>query len=413
MIGLDWRGVVSLQKPRHAQCFDLPVGNAAAYPDFCAGAGESSRTLYASFVGLAAAAPSIDFGADKPCLLTADRSRNSRVLKAAYRVTGYDPEFHRRVRALDASLIHAHFAEDGPMALPLAVDLGLPMIVTLHGSVEPIADKYLLRSLRNAMYVMRRKDTWRRTAKFLCVSEFIRDVAIRAGYPEEKLVVHYTGIDLTRFRSAGTEGRDRNLVLFVGRLDEKKGCRYLIAAMALVRRVHPGARLLVIGNGSQRASLESQARELAIACSFAGALPPAAVSDHLRKAWVFCGPSVRARDGNCEGLGMVFAEAQASGLPVVSFAHGGIPEVVRHGETGLLAPEGDVEVLAAYIGEILGKKYPWNAVSARGVEWVKKQFDLAKQTRILEEIYDEIVGDEVVGDRVPVDEVEEVYSTSV
>jgi len=278
------------------------------------------------------------------------------------------------------------------MALPLAVDLRLPMVVTLHGSVEPIADRYLLRSLRNAMYVMKRRATWLRTSKFLCVSRFIRDVALEAGYPAEKLLVHSTGIDLTRFGVGDASLRDRKLVLFVGRLDEKKGCRYLVAAMAEVERVHPGAKLLVIGDGAQRASLEVQARTLGIRCAFAGTLAPTVVSDWLKKAWVFCGPSVRARNGNSEGLGMVFAEAQASGLPVVSFAHGGIPEVVRHGETGLLAIEGDVGGLAAYLCEVLSDGYAWEAVSKRGVAWVKERFDLGVQTGILEDVYDQVVG---------------------
>ena len=249
------------------------------------------------FVGLAPAKPSVEFGDEAPCLLTRDRSLCGRLRKAAYRATGYSPDFHRRASSLRPCLIHVHFAEDGPMALPLAVDLGLPMIVTLHGSVEPIADKYLLRSFRNAMYVMKRRATWQRTAKFLCVSKFIRDVAIEAGYPKEKLLVHYIGIDLTRYCSSGVDGRDRNLVLFVGRLDEKKGCRYLIAAIALVQRDNPGVKLVIIGNGSLRAALEAQAKQLGIGCTFAGTLSPAAVSEYLKKAWVFCGPSVRARDG--------------------------------------------------------------------------------------------------------------------
>jgi colanic acid/amylovoran biosynthesis glycosyltransferase len=343
------------------------------------------------FVGLAPALPCVEFDGDGPCLLTSTRSMGNRLRKAAYRVTGFAPGFHARARELDGCLIHAHFAEDGPMAVPLAVDLGLPMIVTLHGSVEPIADKYLLRSLRNAMYVMKRRETWRRAAKFLCVSKFIRDVALEAGYPAEKLVVHSIGIDRTRFGLGDVSLRDRKLVLFVGRLDEKKGCRYLVAAMAEVERVHPGAKLLVIGDGSERASLEVQARTLGINCVFAGTLPPAEVSEWLKRAWVFCGPSVRAKNGNSEGLGMVFAEAQASGLPVVSFAHGGIPEVVRHGETGLLAAEGNVPGLAAYLGEALSDGYAWEAMSGRGVAWVRERFDLVTQTAILEAIYDEVL----------------------
>jgi colanic acid/amylovoran biosynthesis glycosyltransferase len=344
------------------------------------------------FTGLAPAHPSLPLNGFTPCLLTEDRSRWSRLRKASYRITGVSPSYHRRARALGPALVHAHFAEDGPMALPLAVSLGLPLVVTLHGSIEPIADKYLLRSLRHGMYVMRRSETWRKAAVFLCVSQFIYDVALKAGYPKDKLLVHYIGIDTTRFRQDEAGERDKNMVLFVGRLQEKKGCRYLISAMAEVQKTHAPAKVVILGSGPDREALEAQARDLGVAATFAGVLPPSEVAGYLKKARVFCAPSVRARDGNSEGLGMVFAEAQASGLPVVSFAHGGVPEVVRHGETGLLAPEGDTGKLAEYIGEMLSESYPWEAVSARGIGWIRSNFDLAKQTRLLEDIYDQTIG---------------------
>ena len=65
---------------------------------------------------------------------------------------------------------------------------------------------------------------------------------------------------------------------------------------------------------------------------------------------------------------------------------------MRHGLTGLLAPEGDVGRLAACITEVLSPVFPWSAYSARGVELVEKNFDLAKQTQVLEDIYDQTVG---------------------
>jgi len=351
-----------------------------------------SLTRYAPhFLGLAPAIPSLPLDGLDTCLLTEDVSWRNRLRKAAYRVTGFSPSFHRRVRALGADVLHVHFAEDGPMALPLAVDLKLPMLVTLHGSVEPIDDRKLKRTLGNLLYMMRRKETWKRASLFLCVSQFIYDVAVQTGYPKEKLLVHYTGIDTGKFQYHGSEERDTDLVLFVGRLEEKKGVRYLISSMAEVQRVRPQTKLLIVGDGSQRAALEAQALSLGVRCTFAGVLPPATIAEHLKKARVFCAPSVRAHDGNSEGFGMVFAEAQASGVPVVSFAHGGIPEVVLHGQTGLLAPEGDTGVLAKHLLAVLSESYPWRESSLRGRDWIKSSFDIAQQARKLEEIYDHAV----------------------
>ncbi len=75
------------------------------------------------------------------------------------------------------------------------------------------------------------------------------------------------------------------------------------------------------------------------------------------------------------------------GVPVVSFQHGGIPEVVRHGETGLLAPERDTATLEQYIERLITDDLLWEEYSRAGVAWVKRQFDLEEQTSKLEEIY--------------------------
>lgn len=87
---------------------------------------------------------------------------------------------------------------------------------------------------------------------------------------------------------------------------------------------------------------------------------------------------------------MVFAEAQAMGLPVVSYASGGIPEAVAHGETGLLAPEGDHEMLANHLLELFRNTEMWNSFSRDGRQRVERHFDLKRQTAALEQIYSEV-----------------------
>jgi glycosyltransferase involved in cell wall biosynthesis len=180
-------------------------------------------------------------------------------------------------------------------------------------------------------------------------------------------------------------------VLFVGRLVEKKGCRYLIRAMQQVQSQFPFARLVIIGDGPERASLELQAREAGIQCEFRGAQSSQVVRRELSSARVFCVPSVKAKTGDSEGLGIVFAEAQALGVPVVSSLHGGIPEVVSDGVTGLLAPERDHERLAQHIIRFFSDDTFWNDCSRKAVSWVADNFDLQKQTAQLEEIYRNVI----------------------
>jgi glycosyltransferase involved in cell wall biosynthesis len=107
--------------------------------------------------------------------------------------------------------------------------------------------------------------------------------------------------------------------------------------------------------------------------------------------------SIVAKAGDTETFGMVFAEAQAMGLPVASFAVGGIPEAVEHGVTGLLAPERDTDALANNIVTLLTDGSMWRRFSTAGQERVKRLFDLAKQTAKLEQIYDEVIQEHRAG----------------
>jgi glycosyltransferase involved in cell wall biosynthesis len=181
--------------------------------------------------------------------------------------------------------------------------------------------------------------------------------------------------------------KDPNLVLYVGRLIEYKGCDYLLRAMQLVERDRPGSRLVVIGDGHSRGGLEELARSLGINCDFRGELKPAELRSWLEKARVFCGPSVSLEDGQSEAFGVVFLEAQAMGVPVVSFRHGGIPETMCEGVTGLLAEEKDVKGLAQQLLRYLGDDNFWSHSREEGMRWVRSNFDNGVQAAKLEEIY--------------------------
>jgi glycosyltransferase involved in cell wall biosynthesis len=150
-------------------------------------------------------------------------------------------------------------------------------------------------------------------------------------------------------------------------------------------------RLVIIGDGPLRGELERIATELKVSAEFLGVQGPDAVRGWMQRAWVLCNPSVTAANGDTEGLGMVFAEAQATGLPVVSTLHGGIPEVVRDGETGLLARERCAEELASHLERMLMDRAFWQACSERGKRWIREQFDIRRCTAGLEEVYDDAV----------------------
>jgi glycosyltransferase involved in cell wall biosynthesis len=329
-----------------------------------------------------------------PLLLTTDNSFGSRLKRYLFMNTGVAPEFLKTLKAERPALVHSHFATDGAIALYVAEAAEVPLICTLHGYDVTTKDEYLAKTLVGRIYLRRREKLWERAAKFVPTSEYIGKRAVQAGFPAEKMEVLYSGLDLSKFEPRDSQ-RDPNLVLYVGRLVEKKGGPYLLKAVAKVAETRPEVELVVIGDGPLRESMEAEAKALGINCRFLGKLmnpePGNSVHDWMRKARVFCGPSVEASDGNTEGVPFVFVESQALGLPSVSFDHAGIKEAVLHGETGLLAPERDLDTLSAYLLRMLEDDAFWEKCSARGMAWVRERFDLNVLTGQLESLYSTVI----------------------
>jgi colanic acid/amylovoran biosynthesis glycosyltransferase len=323
-----------------------------------------------------------------------------RARELAFKFFGSAPGLARRLRDRAPALMHAHFGPDGLYALPLAKKLGIPLIVTFHGSDATATDLRHVKAPYGYRRFLTQKIILQREANlFLAVSEFIRKKLEEQGFPSEKVIVHHIGVDTALFSPGG---RDKeSIVLFVGRLVERKGVDYLIRAMAEVQKITPNAELVLIGDGHLREELENQASQTLRRCRFLGTQSPEVVREWMDRASVFCAPSVRTISGEEEGFGMVFAEAQAIGTPVVSFASGGISEAVQHGETGFLAAECDWHGLAKYLSVLLENDDLCSKFGAAGRERVLRHFDLNTQTAALETIYDSVLETATVADRAP------------
>ncbi len=321
------------------------------------------------------------------CELLVEPGRLNRARQLFCQLFGPSERQAARVRALSPALIHAHFGPDATHAMPLARALGVPMLVTHHGYDVTTEDHALARSPWLRVYLKRRARLYQAAALVLCVSQFVRDKAVRKGAPPHKTLVHYIGIDTACFTPHPSVTRS-DTVLFVGRLVENKGCDQLLRAMRLVQRSRSECRLVIIGEGPLRPRLEQTARELGLRdVSFLSTQPAGLVRYWMNRSRVFCVPSVTVDSGASEGFGMVFAEAQAMGLPVASFETGGIPEAVVHGETGLLAHERDTAGLAQNIISLLSDHAMWERFSDAGRRRARELFDLRRQTAALENIY--------------------------
>jgi colanic acid/amylovoran biosynthesis glycosyltransferase len=304
--------------------------------------------------------------------------------------TGHCPRLAARLRKYGPVVLHAHFGPDGATALPLARQLNIPLLVTFHGFDANLTEQSFRSSRWGRRYLRRRDSLKIQSAGFLAASEFIARKLHEQNFPEEKVRVHYIGVDTDRFRADETLRQDRT-VLFVGRLVEKKGCQYLIRAMESLQREIPDAELVVIGAGPLQKQLESEAKLRLRRYRFLGSQSADDVRVWMRRATLLCVPSVVASSGDAEGLPITLMEAQSSGLPVVAFASAGIPEVLIHGENGFLAAEKDHTALSQQIAVLLQDRILWKKFSIAGRERITKMFDLKRQTAKLETIYEDLV----------------------
>lgn len=329
---------------------------------------------------------------ERTIAISSGRTLTSRLGELRFRLTGKSPDFFRRIKRLSPALVHAHFGPGAVEALELAHWLRVPLIANFHGGDATIEPEHLLRSRHymHRKFWRRRKELMQEANLFLACSEFVRRELIRKGFPENKIRVHYIGID-THFFSPEPDVQREPIVLYVGSLAESKGVLTLIRAMSEVQNRIPGARLVVLGDGPLRAEAEREAVRGLRGCRFLGFQRAEVVREWMNRARAFCMPSQRTADGSCEGFGLVFIEAQAMGLPVVSFSSGGIPEAVADGKTGVLCEAGDVKSLARNLIFVLEDGTAWKKMSRAARAHVCERFDLRKRTEILENIYDEVI----------------------
>lgn len=342
--------------------------------------------------------PSLDLsGIDVRCLRGANDSALSRAFWSALRrLRLLHAAEGRAMRQLGASLVHVHFGVDGTDAWPSLRGLQLPVLVTLHGYDINIETRWWQagnggpqhRDYHQQLVAMAQDER----VHFVAVSRAIQRRAVEVGIPADKVRVLHIGVDPREFKPAGLPIGQRPLrVLFVGRLVEKKGCEILIRAMAKVGRQVPNAELMVIGDGPLRAQCESLAAELHAPVRFLGSQSSAQVKAALDESRIFCLPSVRASDGDDEGLPIVVLEAQACGVPVVTSANGAREEGIADGLTGHAFAEGDHQALATLLAEMLADAQLLERMSRAAVEFIRKHFDIRDCTQRLEMHYDELV----------------------
>jgi len=299
-----------------------------------------------------------------------------------------------KIKKLEPVLIHAHFVQSGAIVLPLVKKLKVPFLLSILGSDVTQDDQSIKRhSVSGKIYVKRRRRLINAVDQIIVPSHFLKEKAIKRGFESKKIVIIHHGVDIQQF-SPNRSSVEYGNILFVGRLIPVKGVNYLIEAVKIVREYISDIRLTLLGDGPMRDIYELQAqKELGDGFEFLGAQSQDVVKKYLEKAYLFCAPSVVMSNGQTETFGVVFAEAQAMGVPIVSFASGGIPEVVQNGITGFLVKERDEKALADAMLKLLQDKELHAKMSVAARKRAELYFDLKKQNDELEYLYDRMISD--------------------
>jgi colanic acid/amylovoran biosynthesis glycosyltransferase len=226
----------------------------------------------------------------------------------------------------------------------------------------------------------------------MVVCRYAVDKLLHLGCPPEKLAVHYSGTDVADFafhpRSPDHDGRVR--LLTVARLEESKGLEFALRAVAeLVHRRGLDLRYTIVGSGSLRRSLELLVATLALEdrVCFTGAKSRPEVRDLMHRHHLFVLPSVTSSDGGQEGIPGSVREAMATGMPVVSTRHSGIPELVEDGVSGFLVPERDFAALADRLQDLAKSPGRWVEMGRNGREQVARRFETRRLNRRLYAFY--------------------------
>jgi glycosyltransferase involved in cell wall biosynthesis len=294
-------------------------------------------------------------------------------------------------------LVHVHWVvPNGPIGARTASSHGLPLVVSLHGSDVAVSER---------SRAIGRATRWSlsRSAAVTAPSADLLERARRLGATGALERVPY-GADASAFQVApGTGealrrrlglGEDAVVVAGVGRLIPVKGFEYLVDAHAAALASSPELRLVLVGDGDGRSGLEARIRALGVSDTvvLAGAAPPAEIPAYMAASDVIAVPSIR-HGGYVDGLPNVALEAMAAGKPVVGSRVGGIPELVRDGENGVLVPEKDAGVLAEALVALARDPELRARLGANGREEIREERSWDAVGRRLVEVYDRVLAE--------------------
>jgi len=296
-----------------------------------------------------------------------------------------------------AGLIHAHGYKAALVTLPAARLFRVPVLITVHNSLLYSGQSALPESCFQR--ALKRLDLL--AARYIVVSEALRQELLALGINPQKIVRIYNGIDTCKF-APNMPGREKwdeevkeelSLLLGLpglkvgaaGRLVFHKGLDLFIRAAARLAQRYTDVLFFIAGEGPERAKLESL-------CEILGMRERIFFLGHVSQmpAYLSC-LDLFVQPSRSEGLSLSLLEAGATGLPLIASAVGGIPEIIRHGETGLLVPAEDVIALEKAMSWLISQPRNREKLGLEAAADIRSRFAEENMLRETEKVYEEIV----------------------
>ncbi len=303
---------------------------------------------------------------------------------------GFEPEEKLISSLVFTDIIHAHFAANpADWASKFSIALGTPFVITTHAY-----DIYINPDTEDL------KEKFEDATKVITISNYNKKYLLKllGSNFEQKIDVIRCGTDLNKFKY--TERINKHLVkiLFVGRLIEKKGGSCAIEAFKKVLEENQNIELRIIGDGPLNEEIEKLIQKLNLdgKVILLGAQPQSTVLKEMNEADIFFLPSLTAENGDREGIPVSIIEAAATGLPIVSTIHSGIPEIVIDGETGFLVQEKDTPAMAERLRQLIRDPELRTKMGKAGRAHVETNYDRKNEMDNLEKHFENLLENKVL-----------------
>ena len=292
------------------------------------------------------------------------------------------------LRRRRAQLMHIYFGHTGVHLLPFIKAWDKPCIVSFHGADITVRE-------HQPGYAATLREMLQTVPLVLARSQSLKDQLVQLGCPPDKVALNPTGVPLEQFpfvKRIPPAGGSWQLVQAC-RLIPKKGLVTSLQAFALFREHYPNATFVIAGDGPMLEELKAWVAKLGLGKSvrFPGFLSQAKLYQLYVASHIFFHPSELMADSNQEGIPNSMLEGMSSGLPVVATLHGGIPEAVQNGKTGLLVPEKDPPALCEALRKMTESAAEWARMGQEASEHITASFEQRAQIHHLERQYQRVL----------------------